>query len=527
MRNTSTVAALILALTLSACGGSSNIQPPPPSGGFTLASLKGQYAFSMSGLDLSGAFIARIGSFTADGAGNITTGLEDLLGLHSGQPATVVNITSGTYQIQSNGRGLINLQFATGDTLQLNIVLQSSSAGFLVQTDLKDTSSGSFNLQNSANFSVSALLNQYAFNFSGVSLASDGSVSPLSLIGEFNVDSNGGISGGVMDTNAGNPSTPSGATTISPGTYQLDTTGNGTAFGRGTLTFNNRSFAFYIVDSTHLVILEEDTSGGSSGNAFQQVAPLPGQNSDFASSFVFLANGASTLGSQGPVARVARFTADGNGEIGSISFDENNDGDHRHISQGSNISSATYSIDTAHPGSGRGTFAFTASSNGTYIYVFYLISASQGFVQDTSKGIIADGPLYAQTGAPFTVSSSAGDYVFNWSGVQLGSTTAVPFQEDFVGQYALSNASSNNISGVTDYVELGLSSKTLFTNIGVGGTLTINGDSTTNNLYKFALGGSSSTTVNFQAYFANPGTALLVCSDSNRSTSGILHQQSQ
>jgi hypothetical protein len=111
--------------------------------------------------------------------------------------------------------------------------------------------------------------------------------------------------------------------------------------------------------------------------------------------------------------------------------------------------------------------------------------------------------------------------------VQLGSTTAVPLQEDFVGQYALSNASSNNIAGVTDYVELGLSSKTLFLGVGLGGTLTFNGDSTANNLYKFALGGSSSTTINFQAYFANPRTVLLVCSDSNRTTAGVLHQQSQ
>jgi hypothetical protein len=76
-------------------------------------------------------------------------------------------------------------------------------------------------------------------------------------------------------------------------------------------------------------------------------------------------------------------------------------------------------------------------------------------------------------------------------------------------------------------VELGLSPKSLFTNVGLGGTLTINGDGTTNNLYKFVLGGSPSTTVNFQAYFANPGTVLLVCSDSSRTTAGIVLQQPQ
>jgi hypothetical protein len=39
------------------------------------------------------------------------------------------------------------------------------------------------------------------------------------------------------------------------------------------------------------------------------------------------------------------------------------------------------------------------------------------------------------------------------------------------------------------------------------------------------LGGSPSTTINFQTYFANPGTVLLVCSDSNRTTAGVVHQQ--
>jgi hypothetical protein len=115
--------------------------------------------------------------------------------------------------------------------------------------------------------------------------------------------------------------------------------------------------------------------------------------------------------------------------------------------------------------------------------------------------------------------------VFNWSGVQLGSSTAVPFEEDFVGQYALSSATTSNIAGVTDYVELGLSGNTLFLNVGLGGTLTINNDGAANNLYKYALGGSPSSTLNFQAYFANPGTVLLVCSDNNRTTAGIVRQQ--
>jgi hypothetical protein len=514
----------VLAMTLVACGGGSTITPPPPAGNFSDASLKGQYAFSMSGVDLTGAYFARVGSFTADGAGNITAGLEDVLDLGLQQAPLLVSFTGGNYQIQANGRGLVVLQAAGSGGLQLSMMMQSTSSGFVVETDLNATSSGSFNLQTSSDFSASALANPYVFDFSGVSFATN-NVAPISMIGQIQADGNGTITGGVMDTNDGNLTAPSGATAVAPGTYQMDSSGNGTNFGRGTMTFNGRSFAFYIVDATHIKVLEEDALGGTSGDALKQAGPVPAQNSEFTGSFVYLVGGASVTGKQGPVVRAARFTADGNGGLGTISLDDNKDGSYTHISQGSNISAASYVIDTANAGSGRGTFTFTDSRAGMFVDVFYMISPTQAFVQETTAGIIGDGPFYAQTAGPFTLSGSAGNYVFDWNGVGLGSSTAAPFEEDFLGQYALSSATSNNIAGVTDYVELGLSSNKLFADVGLGGTLTINGDGTANNLYKFVLGGSPSVTVNFQAYFANPETVLLVCSDRTRTTAGQVKQQ--
>lgn len=514
----------LASVTLWGCGGGSGIQPPPPTGSYSDASLRGQYAFSMSGVDLNGGYIARIGSFTADGSGNITGGLEDVLALSSGQGASMASFTGGNYQIQSNGRGLITLNAVGGGGLQLNMVMQSASAGFLVQTDLNATSSGTFNLQTNTDFTAAALAHFYVFETAGVSFASS-SAAPIGLVGQLAADGNGAIIGGVMDTNDGNATTPSGATAIAPGTYALDTNGNGANFGRGTMTFNGRGFAFYIVDATHLKLLEEDTLGGSMGDALEQTGAIPTTNAQFTGSFVYLIGGASVRGTQGPVARVARFTADGNGGLASISLDDNNDGNYTHISQGGNISASTYVIDAANAGSGRGTFTFKDSGAGTFADVFYMISPTRAVVQETTNGIIGNGPMYAQTGTPFTVAGSAGTYASNWSGVQLGSSTAVPFEEDFVNQYTLSNTSSSNIAGVTDYVELGLSSKTLFTNVGLSGTLTINKDSTVNNQYKFVLNGSPSVTVTFQAYFVNPGTVLMVCSDGTRTTAGIINQQ--
>jgi hypothetical protein len=512
-------------VVLALAGCSSSHPPPPPVGNFSNASLTGQYAFSLTGIDPKGAYTARIGSFTADGAGHITGGLVDVLDLSTGQSASIISIAGGSYTIQPNGAGLALLKL-DGGALQLSLSLQSSTGGFLIQSDLTATTSGSFSLQAASDFSLGALVNQYVFDLSGVTFVPSGSgAAPISVIGEFNANGTGTISGGVMDTNNGNLM-PSGATAISPGTYEMDPT-NGATYGRGTISFAGYTFAFYIVSSSQILVMEEDTLGGSAGTATLQSGPVPTQNSQFTGSFVYMVAAASVKGSKGPVARVARFSADGNGGLGSISLDDNNNGRYTHISQGSNITSATYTIDTSNSGSGRGTFTFTDSSAGTFKDVFYVISSSQGVVQETSASIIGGGPISAQSAGPFALSGLAGNYVFNWVGVQLGATTAIPLQEDFTGQYALANSTGTNISGTTDYVELGLSGNLLYTGVDLNGMLTINSESTTNNHYKFAVNGTTSTTINFQTYFVSPSLAYVVTSDSNRTMAGMISQQQQ
>jgi hypothetical protein len=515
-----------VAALLVSCGGGA-IKPPPPSGNYSNASLHGQYAFTLSGVDLTGGYAARVGSFTADGAGNITGGLQDVLQLTTGQPAAQVSFSGGHYSVQANGRGQVVLTVANGGAqLEMSIAFQSLNAGFAIETDLNATSNGTFDLQTSADFTTGALANPYVFQLSGVAF-SGANAAPINMIGKITTDGNGGITGGVMDTSSGFSLTPSGATAVTPSTYALDTNGNGTNFGRGMLALNGRTFGFYIVDGTHFKMLEEDNLGGTAGDALQQTGVIPTQNGQFTGGFVYQISAVSviTTGSLGPVTRVARFTADGNGGIGSISLDDNNDGRYTHISQGGSISAATYSIDAANAGSGRGRFTFNDSGLGTFADTFYMISPAQAVVQENSKGIIGTGPMFVQSSGPFTLANLAGTFVTSWNGVQLGSTSIIAFDETFVSQYTLANTNSSNISGTVDYTELGVSSKTLYSSVGLAGNLTLRNDGTTNNLYKFALNGSPAITVNFQAYFANPSTVLLVCSDGIRTTSGIVFQQ--
>ena len=513
---------------LAACGGGgSNITPPPPAGNFSNASLNGQYAFSMSGVDLnSGAFIARVGSFAADGQGHITSGLEDVLDLGSGSPASLVTFSNGTYQIQANGRGLIVLNVTGGGTLQLSASLQSSSHGYLVQTDGLASTSGSLELQTPLQFSANAINGKYVFDFAGISFAGT-TPSVISLIGQFGADGNGNVTGGTADVNDSSFA-PTGATALTASTYQLDTNGNGTNFGRGTMTLDGRMFAFYIVDATRVELLEEDSLGGTSGPAILQTGAIPTQNSGFNGSFAFLTGGSQTTGNFGPVARVGRFTADGSGGIGAISFHQNNDGNNTQLTPSSGISSASYAIDTANAGSGRGTFTFHNSSVSTVTYVFYMYSPTRAVIQDVSSGVVTDGTMVSQSASSFTAASVAGNYSFSWSGVELVAPS--PFDENYVGQYVQASTATSNIAGVVDYAQLGLNTintNGVTLNAGISGTLTIAGDGTQNNGYKIAIGGPTPFTVNFVGYFGDGGTVLMVCSDGNRTTAGVATPQTQ
>ncbi len=146
MKPLAVVLAAVAVVFTAGCSSSNNAPstPPPVTGGFTNADLNGTYAFSMSGTDAGanfGAFIARVGSFTADGNGHITAALEDVTDAAS--LPQLVQFTGGSYSIQANGRGTLTLLSSTGG-LQMSIALNSGNAGVMIQIDLNATSSGSF-----------------------------------------------------------------------------------------------------------------------------------------------------------------------------------------------------------------------------------------------------------------------------------------------------------------------------------------------------------------------------------------------
>ncbi len=522
------VSALLLGSIAAACGGggTSITPPPPPTGNFSNASLHGTYAFSMSGTDLSGFSIARIGSFQADGQGNITAAIEDVNDGGSNSTFLFTAAPASKYSIAANGKGTLTLSHpdvnnpSVADVFVFSIALDSTSGGLMVETDGFSTMSGNFHLQNI----TSAFATAYAFDFSGVDL---GSGSSISLIGQFTTNGVSGVTGGVVDVN--DDASASGPLTMQPGTITLDPT-NFSNFGRGTMSVSttigsqvvNLTYIFYVVDASHMIFVENDSNAQTVGSATAQTN-VPTTVAAFPGSFVFAIGGGAFNTSQfGPLARVGRFTSDANGTITNLALDDDFIGGVNSFPKSGGFTNVTLTIDAA--GTGRGTLNFTdVTRNQPFIYVFYMASPTQGFIQDNSANVVGDGTITAQSGT-FTPASLAGSYAIDWGGVNLDNG----FEEDFVGVIPISNASTNNISGgVVDFTELG--DLKIFTGIAVNGFLTLQGDGSLGgaqgNAMQLTTATSPATTFNFRAYVVDNNTIVIVGVDNDRVVIGTALRQ--
>src|ERR1700734_2857148 len=212
------------------------------------ASLSGPFSFSYSGNDKTG-FLAAAGSFQADGAGKIVTGVQDQTSFTTGA-ATRVPI-SGTYIVNPDGRGTISLQSGPGQgiTNTLQFVLSTNQHGLLTRFDAGFTGSGTLDQQNldALSGSTSVVTGNYVFRVAGA----DTSFHPLGIAGRFISPGTGTIpnSGAVLDVN--DNGTISASDTTLAGSYAFDPTFPGS--GRGTLTLSSThsgsiKYAFYVVD---------------------------------------------------------------------------------------------------------------------------------------------------------------------------------------------------------------------------------------------------------------------------------------
>jgi hypothetical protein len=296
---------------------------------FSNSSLDGAYAFSYKGNNSSG-FTAVAGSFFAQGisgtTGQISGGVEDTL--VAGASSATHSQFTGTFTVNPDGTASATLSNNTTWEFALvsNPAGGASRQAVLVRFDATSTGSGSIDAQNQGLLAASAFSGNYAFGFSGV----DSSGAPLAIAGRFYADGFGTIPAGaaVQDINDNGTSTyslTSGTTTTTTPTTSnaADTSLHGsflmdpTTPGRGTLTFASTNtivatngytmqLAFYIVDNTHLKVVEIDNVAALAGDIYSYSTAVPNTASD----------GAFTAGSTLPAGNYG-FTISGSSTNGA------------------------------------------------------------------------------------------------------------------------------------------------------------------------------------------------------------------
>jgi hypothetical protein len=403
---------------------------------FSANSLNGSYAFSYSGSDQNGPLVVA-GRFTANSASGGISVLEDYNSPGTPELAQALSL-AGTYQVNPDGSG--SATFANPATLAGTEVWQftlgagasggASQHALLVRFDGTATASGTIDLQNTAELSsLSSVSGNYVFGLSG----SDISGFPLQLAGIFNADGSGNIpaNSGEEDINDGGSATALNAPDLSlNGSYSLD--GGRLGTGRGFITLNNSSaattvrsaeFAFYMVDSTHLKLVEIDSNAVLSGDVYAAPNTTRGSYSlaNFSGNYAFTLGG-SDLNIGSAYAQGGVFIANGNGGITGGVVDVNNGGTNQlNVS----VSATSYTVDA-----NLGRIALPVMFGHTTInYAAY--AAANGSLQ-----IVSLDPVFMDSGIGFLqtgTSTPQGAFALNLSGI----VNAAGGEEDVAGQITI------------------------------------------------------------------------------------------
>jgi hypothetical protein len=357
----------------------------------------GQFAFLFTGFDANGVH-QEAGSFTADGKGNLTSGIEDvndIAGPSTGSPIT------GTYQMGSDNRGVLTIKGALGTQTYRFALNQLGNKARMISFDNSGVrGSGVIELQDPTAFDPSVLTGGYVLNLTGMDLYG----ARIGALGLIFPDGVSFIAGSSLDVNDGGVVSPTFATFS--GTYTVDATGRGAAtlsipgFDGGIF-----DFSFYVVSANELLLVSVDPISYAnpifSGPAESQ-SGSPFTSSSFSGGSVFSMSG--TNGSA-PDDRVGRFQFNG-GDSVTMNFDENNGGN---VTVGGVLTGA-FDVQL----NGRGTLNMDNPADGSAtVWYLYAISPNTAFVMDASTGSVAVGEMKAQTAVtPFSNSNIVGTYMF-------------------------------------------------------------------------------------------------------------------
>jgi hypothetical protein len=382
------------------CGGGSSgtFAPPNPSGGnnagFSNASLNGNYVFSAHGITSKVAF-AVAGTFTADGAGNITSGVRDTVNDAGGQ--SIGETILGSYSVNQDGRGQMILNGGSGQVVY-RFVLQSPTTGTLFQISNVNDATGRIQQQSGS----PAASGTYIVRLDG----EDSTRSVYGAIGGLTA-SGSNLTGQIDENDAGIVNQQLAAT----GTIGFGSSGRGTAFyttpASTATTFvstqGTHTFIVYFVSPSRLELISPDKSFFLHGFADLQTS-IAGTVATFAGNQVFNISGFDSNGF--PIIETGRFTLDGAGNV-TNGIEDFNDA--------ANFFSAVpfngnYTV--APNGRWQTNFTFTSSTLG---FIGWQVSPQQSTVLTNSPNVLETGTMRAQT-IGLTNASITGNYAESLSG---------------------------------------------------------------------------------------------------------------
>jgi hypothetical protein len=358
----------------------------------------------VSGVDLTaGLYIYEGGSFSADGGGKITAGVDDFaLGT-----AVSSGALTGTYSVANDGTGTISLTSSSGRSFSFAITMTSTSKAYLVisgTTDF-DTGAGLAEQQTSSAFATAPsgtfVFLEHKLNSSTLAevgtLAISGGV--VNGSGDLN---NGGTLSSVIFTGSLNPPDANGRGT---GTYNDNLGPNG----------NTSTFAYYVVDSSNVRFFFTDAGVPGLARAELQAAG-PFATASLSGSYAFGSRGddSSANGGINGINTVGAFTASG-GNINAGSFDSVADA----ISSTDILfnTGGTYSVSS----NGRAVVNLVPATGGTIQQYFWMVSPSRAFFITNDSNKVERGTVDLQSGS-FSNATLNGQYAFVMDGFDLNLT---------------------------------------------------------------------------------------------------------
>lgn len=223
------------------------------------ATLSGTLVFGTQGTSVFGP-TATAGLFTADGAGNVVSGVFD----NNAGGGTFNGSLTGTYSVDTSatGRGTVSLEILIGNTGMLSTfafyLSGDGSPPMFLELDSNSVTTGTAFQQAAAPFSAASFTGRYGLSLTDFDEFGD----VFDATARAVADGAGSLAGTADVNSLISPYALDGSSTASniPGTGVFTANSNGRFTGTLTMTGSSLNGAFYIVDSKRVLFIQTDTA---------------------------------------------------------------------------------------------------------------------------------------------------------------------------------------------------------------------------------------------------------------------------